>query len=455
MHAGHAGHVARVEAEFFIHVLRLRAREQAHERARAGRCVHAGEETFGNPGSESVIAVVWVHDDVLDVEVVGRVTDHPCHPDHLAVMHGNHAIEGVLEGYSSSLVTDVVVPTHQMKERGVLLRSREAMDEIVVEVTSQFWVATPCARHLRPRSVLVMSDGNDQYTFDNPLTRYDRVEPPVQHQAEPGIQADMTPMPDLGEHSYRGTGRLLGRRALITGGDSGIGGAVAIAFAREGADVAIAHLPEEQQDAEHVLDEIASAGRVGVSLPGDLTDPAYCRTLVEDAVNALGGIDILVNNAGKQIAVARLEDLSDEQFEATFRTNVFANFWITKAALPHLAPGSTIVNTASLEAYTPAPDRLDYASTKAAINNFSKGLAQQLAPRGIRVNVVAPGPTWTALQVSHGVSDEQMEAFDEESTYKRAGQPAELAPAYVFLASAESSYVSGETLNVNGGMPTP
>jgi NAD(P)-dependent dehydrogenase (short-subunit alcohol dehydrogenase family) len=172
-------------------------------------------------------------------------------------------------------------------------------------------------------------------------------------------------------------------------------------------------------------------------------------------VEQLGGLDILVNNAGKQIAVDRLEDLSDEQFEQTFRTNVFANFWITKAALPHLPAGASIINTASLEAYQPSPERVDYAATKAAINNLSKGLAQQLAPRGIRVNVVAPGPTWTALQVSGGVSDEQMAAFDNESTYQRAGQPAELAPAYVFLASAESSYVSGETLNVNGAMPTP
>jgi NAD(P)-dependent dehydrogenase (short-subunit alcohol dehydrogenase family) len=172
-------------------------------------------------------------------------------------------------------------------------------------------------------------------------------------------------------------------------------------------------------------------------------------------VEQLGGLDILVNNAGKQIAVDRLEDLSDEQFEQTFRTNVFANFWITKAALPHLPAGASIINTASLEAYQPSPERVDYAATKAAINNLSKGLAQQLAPRGIRVNVVAPGPTWTALQVSGGVSDEQMAAFDDESTYQRAGQPAELAPAYVFLASAESSYVSGETLNVNGAMPTP
>ncbi|WP_368499046.1 SDR family oxidoreductase [Herbiconiux sp. A18JL235] len=296
---------------------------------------------------------------------------------------------------------------------------------------------------------------NDQFAPGDPVARYQRVEPPVQHQPEPGVQYEMQPVPDLGESSYRGLGRLTGRRALITGGDSGIGGAVAIAFAREGADVAIAHLPEEASDAEHVLEQVRAAGRTGVSLPTDISDPAACRKLVADAVEGLGGLDIVVNNAGRQIAVENVEDLDDEQFEQTFRVNVFANFWITKAALPHLAPGSAIISTASLEAYQPAPDRLDYAASKAAINNLSKGLAQQLADRGIRVNVVAPGPTWTALQVSGGVSDEQMRAFDDESTYQRAGQPAEIAPAYVFLASAEASYISGETLNVNGAMVTP
>ncbi len=296
---------------------------------------------------------------------------------------------------------------------------------------------------------------HDQYEPTNPLTQYDRVEPPLQHQPEPGVQARMTPVPDLGEATYRGTGRLEGRRALITGGDSGIGAAAAIAFAREGADVVIAHLPGEEEDAAHVLALIADAGRRGRAIIADVSDPEQCRRLVSEAADFLGGLDVLVNNAGKQIAIDRVEDLSDEQFEQTFRTNVFANFWITKAALAHLGEGASIINTASLEAYKPSPDRLDYAATKAAINNLSKGLALQLAPRGIRVNVVAPGPVWTALQVSDGVSDEQMAAFDDENTYQRAGQPAELAPAYVFLASAESGYVSGETLNVNGGMVTP
>lgn len=295
----------------------------------------------------------------------------------------------------------------------------------------------------------------DQFAFGDPVARYPRVEPPLQHQDEPAVQGRMTPVPDLGETSYRGTGRLEGRRALITGGDSGIGGATAIAFAREGADVAIVHRAGEEEDAAHVLALIEAAGRRGFALVADITDAARCRSLVAEAAAALGGLDILVNNAGKQTAVEHVEDLDDAQFEATFRTNVFAPFWLIKAALPHLAPGAAIINTASLEAYVPAPDRLDYAATKAAINNLSKGLAQQLAPRGIRVNVVAPGPTWTALQVSDGVSDEQMTHFDDENEYRRAGQPAEIAPAFVFLASAESGYVSGETLNVNGGMVTP
>jgi NAD(P)-dependent dehydrogenase (short-subunit alcohol dehydrogenase family) len=295
----------------------------------------------------------------------------------------------------------------------------------------------------------------DQYDKVNPVTQYERVEPPVQHQPEPGVQAKMTPVPDLGEATYRGTGRLAGRRALITGGDSGIGAAAAIAFSREGADVVIAHLPGEEEDAAHVLSLIEDAGQRGRAVVADISQAEQCRRLVSEAVEFLGGLDVLVNNAGKQIAVDRVEDLSDEQFEETFRTNVFANFWITKAALAHLGEGASIVNTASLEAYKPSPDRIDYAATKAAINNLSKGLALQLASRGIRVNVVAPGPVWTALQVSDGVSDEQMQNFDDENTYQRAGQPAELAPAFVFLASAESGYVSGATLNVNGGMVTP
>ncbi|CAN5348977.1 SDR family oxidoreductase [soil metagenome] len=295
----------------------------------------------------------------------------------------------------------------------------------------------------------------DQYSFDNPVTRYPSISPPEQSQPWPGLQKPMDPVPDLGESTYRGTGRLIGRKALITGGDSGIGAAVAIAFAREGADVAISYLPEEEEDARRIVTLIEEAGRTAVALPGDLTDHDYCVALVADAVAGLGGLDILVNNAGKQNAVDAIEDISDEQFERTIRTNLFANFYITKAAVPHLKPGSTIINTASMDAYTPLPFLLDYAASKGAINTFSKGLAQQLASRGIRVNVVAPGPTWSALQVSGGYPTDQLPEYGKDAPLGRSGQPAEIAPAFVFLASAESSYVIGETLNVNGGNPTP
>jgi len=296
----------------------------------------------------------------------------------------------------------------------------------------------------------------DQYAFGDPRTRYPDVSPEPQTQEEPGLQSQMTPVPDLGESSYRGTGRLEGRKALVTGADSGIGAAVAIAFAREGADVVLAYLPEEQSDADHVVEQIEAAGRRAVTVPGDLRDKAYAGRLVERAVAELGGIDALVSVAGKQRWQPDLLDITDDQFEATFDVNVFGLFRLVKAALPHLQPGATITTTASMEAYQPAPDRLDYAASKGAINNFSKGLSQLLVERGIRVNVVAPGPTWTVLQPSGGVDPESLPDFgSSESPMGRAAQPAELAPAYVFLASQESSFVAGETLNVNGGMVTP
>lgn len=296
----------------------------------------------------------------------------------------------------------------------------------------------------------------DQYTAADPRTRYPDVSPEPQTQAEPGLQSAMRPVPDLGEETYRGTGRLAGRKALVTGGDSGIGAAVAIAFAREGADVAIAYLPEEQSDADHVVEQIRAAGRTALAIPGDLRDRQYAPSLVDQVVSGLGGLDALVSVAGKQRWQPDLLDISDEQFEATFDVNVFALFRLVKAALPHLHPGATITTTASMEAYQPAPDRLDYAASKGAVNNFSKGLSQLLIDRGIRVNVVAPGPTWTVLQPSGGVDPESLPEFgSSESPMGRAAQPAELAPAYVFLASHESSYVAGETLNVNGGMVTP
>lgn len=300
-----------------------------------------------------------------------------------------------------------------------------------------------------------MTERTDQLTFQDPVTRFPDITPPEQHQPEPGLDRDLTPKTDRGEHSYRGTGRLEGRRALITGGDSGIGAAVAIAFAREGADVALNYLPAEEADAQGVKQVIEDAGRRAFLIPGDLSDRDFCAELVDRAAEALGGLDALVNNAGRQIAVKDFADLTDEQWTATFETNIHAISRITRAALRHLQPGSTIVNSASVVAYMPPPTLLDYAATKAAINNFTKGLGQQLAPKGIRVNAVAPGPIWTPLQVSDGQPKEELPEFGKSTPLGRAGQPTELAPAYVFLTSSESSYVIGETLNVNGGSPTP
>ena len=295
----------------------------------------------------------------------------------------------------------------------------------------------------------------DQYTLSDPTKLYADIDTRQQTHPSPGLDAKLQDKADLGEKTYRGSGRLEGRKALITGGDSGIGAATAIAFAREGADVAISYLEAEESDARRIIGLINEAGRKGLPLPGDLTDPSYCRNLVAQAVEGLGGLDILVNNGAEQTHVDDLAELTDEQIDMTFKTNVYAMFWITNAALPHLKPGATIINSTSVQAYSPSPGLLDYAATKAAINNFTKGLAQQLAPKGIRVNAVAPGPVWTPLQVAGGQPPEKLPEFGDNTPLGRPAQPAELAPAYVFLASAESSYVLGETLNVNGGNPTP
>jgi NAD(P)-dependent dehydrogenase (short-subunit alcohol dehydrogenase family) len=297
---------------------------------------------------------------------------------------------------------------------------------------------------------------SDQYTFQDPTKQYPGPSDAMKEQeGGPGLEQSMTIKPDAGEQTYRGTGRLVGRKALVTGADSGIGRAAAIAFAREGADVVLSYLPEEEDDAKEVVALIEQAGRKAVALPGDLTDEAYCERLVQTTVDELGGIDLLANVAGKQQNQQSIADITTEQFDETFKTNVYAMFWITKAALPHLKPGSTIINTSSIQAYAPSENLIDYATTKASINAFSKGLAQQLAPKGIRVNVVAPGPVWTPLQSAGGQPVEELPEFGQSSPLGRPGQPAELAPAYVFLASAESSFVVGETLNVNGGSPTP
>jgi len=295
----------------------------------------------------------------------------------------------------------------------------------------------------------------DQLVFQDPTTRFASISPPPQKQEAPGVEAEMEPRPDIGEHSYRGTGRLVGRRALVTGGDSGIGAATAVAFAREGADVALTYLPDEEHDARHVAGIIEDCGRKAVLVPGDLHDRAFCADVVDRAAEALGGLDILVNNAGQQTFSESLEEITDDQLTATFDLNILAMFRVTRRALRHLPPGSAIINTTSVQGFKPSPILVDYASTKAAIGAFSKALAQQLAPRGIRVNAVAPGPVWTALQVSGGQPQEKIPHFGKQVPLGRAGQPVELAPAYVFLASSESSYVVGETLHVNGGTPSP
>ncbi|MDX2132987.1 MAG: SDR family oxidoreductase [Planctomycetota bacterium] len=276
-----------------------------------------------------------------------------------------------------------------------------------------------------------------------------------QRQEAPGLALKMKPPPDHGENSYRGSGKLTGRRALITGGDSGIGRAAAIAFAREGADVAFGYLPAEEPDAQQVVEIIRAAGRKAVPLPGDIRDEKTARTLVADAVEQLGGLDILVNNAGQQVFQQSFMDVSTEQMESTFRTNVFAMVWITQAAIPHLKPGASIICTTSIQAFDPSQHILDYAMTKACNAIFVKGLSKELAPKGIRVNGVAPGPIWTPLQPSGGMSPEKLETFGTDTPLKRPGQPVELAPTYVLLASNDASYVTGEIHGVTGGNPTP
>ncbi|MNK70912.1 putative oxidoreductase YghA [compost metagenome] len=296
----------------------------------------------------------------------------------------------------------------------------------------------------------------DQYSVQDPTAQYPKATSEwKQTQPEPGLQEKMTPLPDAGETSYRGTGRLTGRKAVVTGADSGIGRAAAIAFAREGADVVLSYLPEEEADARVVVKLIEEAGRKAIAIPGDLKDEQYCEQLISTAVEKLGGIDILANIAGKQQFVENIADLTTEQFDATFKTNVYSLFWLCKAAVKHMKPGSTIINTSSIQAYKPSPILLDYATTKSAINTFSKALAQQVASKGIRVNVVAPGPVWTPLQVAGGQPTAKLAEFGSNTPMGRPGQPVEMAPAFVFLASQESSYISGETLNANGGTPTP
>jgi len=276
-----------------------------------------------------------------------------------------------------------------------------------------------------------------------------------QKQPWPGLASKMSPRPDHGEESYKGSGRLTGRKALITGGDSGIGRAAAIAFAREGADVAISYLPAEESDAREVVSYIEKAGRKAVALPGDIQTEEFCRQLVEHAVSALGGLDILVNNAAYQQSRDSILEISTEQFDQTFKTNIYSNFWLTKAAVPHMPAGSAIINTTSVNAYDPGENLIDYAATKGAIMIFTKGLAKQLAKKGIRVNGVAPGPIWTPLQVTGGQTEEKLVTFGEDTPMGRPGQPAELAPLYVALADPMFSYTTGQIFGAVGGRGGP
>ncbi|MBA9074224.1 hypothetical protein GGR22_002391 [Flavobacterium gossypii] len=307
----------------------------------------------------------------------------------------------------------------------------------------------------------VMAEGlttPDALTFEgpeDPTTKYPR--PPFKGQLQPwpGLAGKMDPRPDHGEKSYKGSGRLKGRKALITGGDSGMGRAAAIAYAREGADVAINYLPAEEEDAREVIQLIKAAGRRAIAIPGDLRDEAFCSRLVSEAVKSLGGLDIVVNNAARQQAHDSILDISSEEFDWTMKTNIYAPFWIIKAALPHLKPGASIIGTSSQQAYDPTEDLYDYAQTKAATTSYIKSLAKQLGPKGIRVNGVAPGPIWTPLQVSGGASQEKLKQFGGQTPLGRPGQPSELASIYVQLAANDASFSTGQVYGASGGSGQP
>ncbi|GAB3922028.1 SDR family oxidoreductase [Mucilaginibacter myungsuensis] len=291
----------------------------------------------------------------------------------------------------------------------------------------------------------------ENVALEDPTTKYPR--PPFQEQKQewPGLAGKMTPKPDHGETSYKGSGRLKGRKALITGGDSGMGRAAAIAYAREGADVAINYYPTEEADAQEVIALIKKEGVKAIAIPGDLRDEAFCKKLVDEAVKQLGGLDILVNNAARQQTQKSILDITSEAFDATIKTNIYAPFWTTKAALPHLKPGSVIIGTTSEQATDPSGDLYDYAQTKAATTNYVKSLAKQLGPKGIRVNGVAPGPIWTPLQVSGGATMEKLKEFGGQTALARPGQPVELASIYVQLAASDASFSTGQIYGANGG----
>lgn len=331
-----------------------------------------------------------------------------------------------------------------MTEQNTISR-RQAVSGLAVGLTTM--IASP-----------VLASGNNDTPpqgLEDPTTRYPK--PPFKSQSQlwPGLAGKMEPKPDHGEKSYKGSGRLKGRKALITGGDSGMGRAAAIAFAREGADVAINYYPTEEPDAQEVVALIKAEGRICIAIPGDLREEAFCKQLVADAVQGLGGLDIVVNNAARQQTRASILDVSTEDFDATMKTNIYAPFWTIKAALPHLKPGSVIIGTTSEQAYDPSPDLYDYAQTKAATMNYVKSLAKQLGPRGIRVNGVAPGPIWTPLQVSGGATQEKLVKFGGDTALGRPGQPAELASIFVQLAALDASFTTGNIYGSGGGKGQP
>lgn len=293
----------------------------------------------------------------------------------------------------------------------------------------------------------------DQTEQTDPTTQYEQPENTDDQLPHPGLTDTMRDQPDHGEETYRGSNRLTGKRAVITGGDSGIGRAVALAFAREGADVLLSYLEAEEADADETVRLVEAEGRKAVRCPGDIRSEDTCQTIIDTAVQELGGIDILVNNAAYQMAqMGGIADITTEQFDRVMKTNLYAMFWLCKKAIPHMKPGATIINTSSVQAVTPSPELLDYATTKAGIHNFTKALGTDLAEKGIRVNAVAPGPIWTPL-IPATMPAERAESHGESTPLGRAGQPAEVAPAYVFFASQESSYITAEMLAVTGGMP--
>lgn len=330
-----------------------------------------------------------------------------------------------------------------------LLNRRQALGSIGLGLATL--VVSPVLAGNRPGVTKEFSPAD----LEDPLAKYPK--PPFKEQSQPwpGLAGKMHPKPDHGENSYKGSGRLAGRKALITGGDSGMGRAAAIAFAREGADVAINYLPAEQSDADEVVALIKAAGRKAVAIPGDLREESFCKKLIGDVISQLGGLDILVLNAARQQTKESILDISSADFDATMKTNIYAPFWLAKAALPNLKPGSAIIVTSSVQAYDPSAELFDYAQTKAANTSFVKSLAKQLATKGIRVNGVAPGPIWTPLQVSGGATMEKLKNFGGDTPFKRPGQPAELASIYVQLAADSGSYATGQVYGSSGGHGQP